>query len=1530
MATPNQGTRPRRARSAVAFLLTLVLTAGSLLSAPASAAALDWGTYLAQQWQVCEDTFAALDRDTGLTPWDGSASQPVSGSGTAADPWLVGTPAELNWVMHSAPAAQKSLRLTADLDMGGRSGQLWAPVTYTDAAEILFDGAGHTIYNLKINGSGTATASSGGTGFFAHVDDPSFTMRDVTFRFAEVRRSAVDNSKMNFAVAVGNIRSGHLTNVGVEDSLVLGNRFTAGLAVGWDNGSRVAVDSSGNLSESTVGARIDQCRTVRVYTYGTSCIGNFIAPLWGAKVTNSYAVDGVTVSTAGHSGGFVSCPGYCYVENCFCNITMYGNTQTGVFNGVNHYNNAFVNCGASGVVEGTSQVGGFVGDATSGTSSAYASQYTNCYSTTMTGMQSTASHMGGFVGSADGNIRFTQCYAAGEVGALTTAGNDATVGGFVGSNSGASYTACFFDKQTTAMDMRASGEPVGVTGLLTKEMTGSGALANLPGFSDGLWLAKDGVYPQLKRFSTPAEFAEADRNTMTAYSMASVCTAMLYPSNGDFEDTAYDSVRNIKYVFPLTNDAMVGDPAFAVSWKADEIYSSVVGNNDVPVIVLDDKTYEVKSLAPGVGWTTVTVVYTAPDGAKATGTRRLRLVPTTTLSLATSRGIDHVAYVAREGARELPVNVDEGFVTYDHRLGVNFSTGSAIDLGTGHLKQEAFPADSEDFSDVRLTTVGGLVDVAMDRQEEDGSWTELELTDDLKELLLHNRRAERRDLGHYRMRYKWYTSGNKNGAYLESTKFLDVIETFDITYYKNDEALEQPAEETPAMERVMFWRTRATGLGAALASEEASPYYYDIGAYVPGNIVDPAYYPGSASAAEGVPAAPATDGWRFDGWNTKADGSGDGFGPSTPINGNVKVYGQWSPKPVTVVFDLDGGTLADPDDPDGTPTAGPVTQDKHALDTVTPPAGTPVREGYSFMGWSSEQGALEPDFDPDDQLWEEPDDTRTYHAVWVPNPKTEVKVETENVTDPDAEHPQVDDELLTTVTCSNTGDSDGYWKGVAVNVPLPAGVDLTEGPIEIVRPDGTVEKIDPKTVYDPETRTVSIPVGDVPGDSQVQVRIPTRVNGKALPPKDQGPDEDFEPPVDISAKAQGENPDGTTADDEGEKAVTPGSDEVLPANPEAAVAKTVTNLTRGDGVDAQVGDRLSYTVTVSNDHPFSQLKDATASDLLPLGLDLVTDSVKVSYPDGTQQVMDPSQVYDEESHTLTVPVGSIDGGQAAVVTFEAIVNRSAVDEATPEAHDIGNVAVLNGETPEDKKVEEERSQKVFPAGWIQFAIPQPSLSKTVADDDAPDGFFEGDQVTYTIEVGNAMVGTVWEDVVVHDTLPEGLALVPTSLTLEHPDGTRERLARDLYNAETRELTVPVGDVAGGEVWRVTYACDLYIPEGGGAVVNKAGATGSGFGLTGSEGSGPQTGDTVAIDAAGEARIEAVRPETQLPGTGGGSGAAGGTTNQTERTVRRVLRGFAVLPVTGDRTVDGALTLGVCATVAMGATVAVVARKRRTT
>lgn len=218
----------------LALALAAVLALSSLLAGPVGASAkvdVPWATYLANQWTACENTFAALDRDTGLAPWDGTSTRPTQGAGTADNPWLVGTPAELSWVMHSAPASQKSLRLTADLDMGGRAKRNWSPASNFDTGTVLIDGNGHTIYNLYIQGSG-GHYQAPGLAFIGSVNNPSFTMRDITFRFCEVRSSG----RYNQAVAVGYFVRGLVDNVGVEDSIVSGGDFVAGLLGGLGNG----------------------------------------------------------------------------------------------------------------------------------------------------------------------------------------------------------------------------------------------------------------------------------------------------------------------------------------------------------------------------------------------------------------------------------------------------------------------------------------------------------------------------------------------------------------------------------------------------------------------------------------------------------------------------------------------------------------------------------------------------------------------------------------------------------------------------------------------------------------------------------------------------------------------------------------------------------------------------------------------------------------------------------------------------------------------------------------------------------------------------------------------------------------------------------------------------------------------------------------------------------------------------------------------------------------------------------------------
>lgn len=1433
------------------FCACLIALSGVAFS-PQQAHAETWQQYLSRMWSDCETKFANLDKSTGLMSWDGISSvKPVTGDGTASNPYLINNPSELRWVCSQPDNALKSFKLLADLDLGGEDDLIWSPTALVNTTEpIVMDGNGHTIYNMKLYG-GTSGYTSYGLGFVSYNNNPNFEMKNLSFRYADVR---ANGGTQGYSVAVANFRAGAITNVAVIDSLVKGNDFVGALAVGWSIGDAYkAVDGAGDPINSYA-TRIDQCRTERVYTYGASCIGNFTGPLWGSYVSNSYAVDGVTVSTAGHSGGFVSCPGYDYVENCYCNITMYGNSQTSVFSGVNHFNNGFKNCVASGVVEGSTTVGGFLGDGSSGGTSALPSKYTNCYSTTMTGMQNEASNMGGFVGNADGNITFTNCYAAGEVGALTTAGNAISVGGFVGNSNSARFQNCYYDKQTTAREengkgvgtvVAAAANTPAITGKLTREMSGVNALSQMPGLSSDLWVAKDGVYPQLKVFANAENFPAASVSTIKAYSMASVCTAMLYPSNGDYEDTNYDTVRNITYLFPFTNDEMVKDSSFAVSWKADDNKSSVSGMENIPVITLNQSDYSVASLAPGIGWTTVYVKYYPNPSDKsvyATGTRRLRLVPTTTLSVATAAGVDHTAYVAVEGSRPLDSDKYSDFMRYDHRKGVNFSIGSAVDLAGGKLNTEAFPANNEEFSGVELSTVKGTVNVLVSKQAADGTWQELELTDDLKSLLLYKRNAETKDLGKYKLTYHWYAKG-EGGAYLESVKYLDVIETFSVTYMQNTENLtlpENPVSPVKVDENAGV-ATQSEETAMAQADVSRGTYFYDPGAYVPGDTVAATYYPGAANRQENTPDNPATAGYDFKGWSTDAgDGTNNvvNFTDQTPIQGNTTVYGNWALAPRSVTFDANQGAFAD-----GTDKA--VDSSHHALDTMTVPADNPTREGYSFMGWAKDPEAKAADFKDTDQLW---DEDMTYYAVWTPKPVEKVTVTVDNITDPDHKTVQVGDVLKNTITPENIADSpDSVWKGVVVTAPIPDGVTLKPDTIVLKAPDGTETKLDPKDVYDPETKTLKVPVGDIKGGEKYEVIYETEVNSQAV-------DED----VDVVTKVEtsGSDPDGTPRPVVPEEELPVGGDDVLPANPDPEVTITVTNKTRGDKVDAMVDDVLGYTVDLTNKAPYSVLEDGVITIEIPNGLTLLSDTLTLVTPAGGTIKLTPD-VYDPDTRTIKIPVGEVPGEESAVLTFDAIINKNSVDPATPEDHNIGVKAVVDGVDPEDEIVGPLDSGYVFPTGWVKYVTPVPIVQKSVANLDRDDGnFYQGDLLEYTIEVGNDMPATVWKDIEVRDVMSDGHELSLRSIKLIHPDGTVERIPADAYNADERVISVVIPEVKGGETWKLTYEATLFKPADGGDVSNDVDAVGDGL-VTGEEISGDAWVKILSPEPAPESDVERV-------------------------------------------------------------------------
>jgi uncharacterized repeat protein (TIGR02543 family) len=68
-----------------------------------------------------------------------------------------------------------------------------------------------------------------------------------------------------------------------------------------------------------------------------------------------------------------------------------------------------------------------------------------------------------------------------------------------------------------------------------------------------------------------------------------------------------------------------------------------------------------------------------------------------------------------------------------------------------------------------------------------------------------------------------------------------------------------------------------------------------------------------ATSLGGLPADPARSGYAFAGWNTAPGGTGTAFTASTPVNGDLTVYAQWTGALITLNPDLGDGTFSQTD-----------------------------------------------------------------------------------------------------------------------------------------------------------------------------------------------------------------------------------------------------------------------------------------------------------------------------------------------------------------------------------------------------------------------------------------------------------------------------------------------------------------------------------------------------------------------------------------------------------------------------------------
>ena len=115
-----------------------------------------------------------------VSVWDGTAEPWTNGSGTPEDPYLIENAQNMAYLAQqvNAPNTHNPIGydifedtyflLTTDLDLGGESGLLWAPVGKYDGIHAIstwfcgnFNGDGHAIHNMRVEYSGQSNLSFG-------------------------------------------------------------------------------------------------------------------------------------------------------------------------------------------------------------------------------------------------------------------------------------------------------------------------------------------------------------------------------------------------------------------------------------------------------------------------------------------------------------------------------------------------------------------------------------------------------------------------------------------------------------------------------------------------------------------------------------------------------------------------------------------------------------------------------------------------------------------------------------------------------------------------------------------------------------------------------------------------------------------------------------------------------------------------------------------------------------------------------------------------------------------------------------------------------------------------------------------------------------------------------------------------------------------------------------------------------------------------------------------------------------------------
>jgi len=487
----------------------------------------------------------------------------LPGSGTAEDPYIITTAAELQTMENDLDA---HYQLGGDIDAsdtdGYNDGDGFAPVGSDDETAFTgsFDGDGHTITGLTID-----RPDSLWVGLFGYIDSVEIhnvTLADSTITgdeyVGELAGEVSDNSTITDVTVDGTVDGTESVGGLVGASGLAGDdsTITDVTASGTVNGS---TSVGGLVGYQSVHGSVQNAAATDVTVTGETTVGGLAGYSSGPinDVTTSGTVDGanetgglvgsnegpdgeivgatatIDVTGTNHVGGLVGGNGdrdgdeLAKIRNASAHGTVDGQNDVGGFVGTNV--GTIEEATATGPVTGDRRVGGFAGR-----NGNVWNEESSILATKAVGAVTGEAGVGGHVGS---NSRTVQnSFAAGEVTATGTSGGFAATNAVspLATDAEATANESYWDTEATGQSMSAGD----VTGLTTAEMTGENALANMTDLFDFYWQSQADGYPVLEARASD-DSSEATLNvslsesTITTGTETSVTVTVTDSGTGD-------------------------------------------------------------------------------------------------------------------------------------------------------------------------------------------------------------------------------------------------------------------------------------------------------------------------------------------------------------------------------------------------------------------------------------------------------------------------------------------------------------------------------------------------------------------------------------------------------------------------------------------------------------------------------------------------------------------------------------------------------------------------------------------------------------------------------------------------------------------------------------------------------------------------------------------------------------------------------------------------------------------------------------